>query len=182
MQEFTAQRTSNTFDEVWFLEHKPVYTYGIKTSEDDIPENTQLPLLKSDRGGKITFHGPGQLVVYPLFDLNRRSIKARDFIGKFQDSILASIKNYQSNLTLNNDDPGIYYENKKLVSFGLKITKKGTYHGASINVSMDLSPWNEVTICGNDQTEAIDLKKLGCNNSINEIRQSIQKNLTENFK
>ena len=144
----------------------------------------QLPdcLQALVRGGGPRFHGPGQLVVYPLFDLNRRSIKAKDFIGIFQDSILRSIKDYQSNLILNNDDPGIYYQNKKLVSFGLKITKKGTYHGASINVSMDLTPWNEVTICGNDQTEAIDLRKLGCNNSLNEIRQSIQNNLTENFK
>ena len=87
MQEFTVQRTSHTSDEVWFLEHEPVYTYGIKTSKDDIPENTQLPLLKSDRGGEITFHGPGQLVVYPLLDLKRRSIKPGEFISKFQDAI-----------------------------------------------------------------------------------------------
>ena len=182
MQEFTAQRASHTSDEVWFLEHEPVYTYGIKTSKDDIPENTQLPLLKSDRGGEITFHGPGQLVVYPLLDLKRRSIKPGEFISKFQDAILISLSNYQSNLIINNNDPGIYHQNKKLVSFGLKITKKGTYHGASINISMDLRPWNEVTICGNDQTEAIDLKKLGCNNSLNEIRKSIKKNLSKRFE
>ena len=182
MQEFTAQRASHTSDEVWFLEHEPVYTYGIKTSKDDIPENTQLPLLKSDRGGEITFHGPGQLVVYPLLDLKRRSIKPGEFISKFQDTILISLSNYQSNLIINNNDPGIYHQNKKLVSFGLKITKKGTYHGASINISMDLRPWNEVTICGNDQTKAIDLKKLGCNNSLNEIRKSIKKNLSKIFE
>ena len=182
MQEFTVQRTSHTSDEVWFLEHEPVYTYGIKTSKDDIPENTQLPLLKSDRGGEITFHGPGQLVVYPLLDLKRRSIKPREFISKFQNAILISLSDYQSNLIINNDDPGIYHENKKLVSFGLKIAKKGTYHGASINISMDLRPWNEVTICGNDQTEVIDLKKLGCNNSLNEIRKSIKKNLSKIFE
>ena len=181
MQEFTVQRTSHTSDEVWFLEHEPVYTYGIKTSKDDIPENTQLPLLKSDRGGEITFHGPGQLVIYPLLDLKRRSIKPREFISKFQNAILISLSDYQSNLIINNDDPGIYHENKKLVSFGLKIAKKGTYHGASINISMDLRPWNEVTICGNDQTEAIDLKKLGCNNSLNEIRKSIKNNLSKRF-
>ena len=182
MQEFTVQRTNHTSDQIWFLEHEPVYTYGIKTSKDDIPENTQLPLLKSDRGGKITFHGAGQLVVYPLLDLKRRSTKPREFISKFQDAILISLRDYQSNLTINDDDPGIYHENKKLVSFGLKITKKGTYHGASINISMDLRPWNEVTICGNDQTEAIDLKKLGCNNSLNEIRKSIKKNLSKRFE
>ena len=182
MQEFTVQRTSHTSDQIWFLEHEPVYTYGIKTSKDDIPENTQLPLLKSDRGGKITFHGPGQLVVYPLLDLKRRSTKPREFISKFQDAILRSLRDYQSNLTINNDDPGIYHENKKLVSFGIKITTKGTYHGASINISMDLAPWNEVTICGNDQTEPIDLGKLGCNNSLNEIRKSIQKNLSKRFE
>ena len=182
MQEFTVQRTSHTSDEVWFLEHEPVYTYGIKTSKDDIPENTQLPLLKSDRGGEITFHGPGQLVIYPLLDLKRRSIKPREFISKFQNAILISLSDYQSNLIINNDDPGIYHENKKLVSFGLKIAKKGTYHGASINISMDLRPWNEVTICGNDQTEAIDLEKLGCNNSLREIRKSIQKNLSKRFE
>ena len=182
MQEFTSQRTNNTSDEIWFLEHEPVYTYGIKTSKDEIPENTQLPVLKSDRGGKITFHGHGQLVVYLLLDLKRRSIKPKEFISKFQIAILRSLGDYQSNLTINNDDPGIYYENKKLVSFGLKITKKGTYHGASINISMDLAPWNEVTICGNDQTEAIDLEKLGCNNSLSEIRKSIQKNLSKRFE
>ena len=182
MQQFNATRGEDTPDEVWLLEHEAVYTFGIKTSKDDIPENTALPLIKSDRGGEITFHAPGQLVVYPLLDLKRRSMKAREFIHSFQEAILNGLSHYHSNLIINNNDPGIYFDNKKLVSFGFKITKQGTYHGASINVSMDLAPWKNITICGNYKTEVIDLKSLGCNAPLSNIKQSINKILSEKFE
>ena len=182
MQQFNATRGEDTPDEVWLLEHEAVYTFGIKTSKDDIPENTALPLIKSDRGGEITFHAPGQLVVYPLLDLKRRSMKAREFIHSFQEAILNSLSHYHSNLKINNSDPGIYIDNKKLVSFGFKITKQGTYHGASINVAMDLAPWKNITICGNYKTEVIDLQSLGCNAPLSNIKHSINKILSDKFE
>tara|TARA_B100001750_G_scaffold34764_1_gene24586 strand:- start:6304 stop:6852 length:549 start_codon:yes stop_codon:yes gene_type:complete len=182
MQNFTEKRVKNTSDEVWLLEHESIYTYGVKTNINDIPNNISLPILKSDRGGEITFHGPGQLIVYPLIDLKRRHMRPREFISNFQEAILHSLSNYQTNLLINNDEPGIYFDNKKIVSFGLKITQKGTYHGASINISMDLAPWKEIAICGNSQIEAIDLETLGCKIPLSEIRDSINKKLAEKFE
>ena len=88
MQNFTEKRVKNTSDEVWLLEHESIYTYGIKTNINDIPNNISLPILKSDRGGEITFHGPGQLIVYPLIDLKRRHMRPREFISNFQEAIL----------------------------------------------------------------------------------------------
>ena len=178
MQNFTEKRVKNTSDEVWLLEHESIYTYGVKTNINDIPNNISLPILKSDRGGEITFHGPGQLIDEKKIDCVI-NLAAKAGVRK---SVLHPYEYYQTNLLINNDEPGIYFDNKKIVSFGLKITQKGTYHGASINISMDLAPWKEIAICGNSQIEAIDLETLGCKIPLSEIRDSINKKLAEKFE
>ena len=182
MQKFTSERNQKTQDEIWFLEHEPVFTYGISTDKDEMLLENSIPIIKTDRGGKITYHGPGQLVIYALMDLKKRALKPRIFIKAFYRAIFESLIKYQANLKFIDSDPGIYYDDKKLVSFGLKINKRGTYYGASINVSMTMDPWNEITICGNKETQAIDLKSLGCTVSLEELREEIKINLSTRFE
>ena len=181
MQSFTQKRHNATKDEVWFLEHEPVYTYGPRTKKDDIPLFANTPIVKTDRGGQLTFHGPGQLMVYLLFDLKRRSIKIGDFISSFEKTILDTIQNYKGNAFLKKNEPGIFIEEKKIVSFGLKITKGCTYHGASINISMDMNPWENIIICGDRSNKVSDLRNLGVNLGVNEVSNDIKKNILRSF-
>ena len=181
MQSFTKNRHTHTKDEVWFLEHEPVYTFGSRTKKDDIPSLTNIPVIKTDRGGQLTFHGPGQLMVYLLFDLKRRSIKMRNFISSFEKAILDTIQNYKEDAFYKKNEPGIFIKEKKIVSFGLKISKGCSYHGASINISMDMNPWNNIIICGNSSNKVSDLNNLGFNLSINEVSDDIKKNILKNF-
>ena len=124
MQSFNDNRREDTKDEIWILEHEPVYTYGISTDELSIPHHLPYPIIKTDRGGEITYHGPGQLVVYILMDFHRAHIKPKEFIGKFQTSIYKALSTYSQDLVLNQEETGIFYKHQKIASFGLKITKK----------------------------------------------------------
>ncbi len=181
MKSFTEERQPETNDEVWTLEHDSVYTYGVSTDPKKIPNQLPHPILKTDRGGKITYHGPGQLVVYILMDFNRASIKPKEFISKFQSVIHKTVANYCQEAILNENESGIFLEDQKLASFGLKMTKKGSYHGAAINHSMILDAWNEIVICGNSNHRAIDLRSLGISVSRDELITEMTKNLLLEF-
>ena len=169
-------------DTLIFVEHPEIVTIGRRGMLDGLTAPDNFPSSQVDRGGGLTWHGPGQLVIYALVDLKKRSLKPRIFIKAFYQAIFESIHKYQTNLKFIDSDPGIYYDEKKLVSFGLKINKKGTYHGASINVSMNMDPWNEITICGDKERQAIDLEHLGCNVSLEELRGEIKINLSARFE
>jgi lipoyl(octanoyl) transferase len=181
MKSFTDERHPETNDEVWILEHESVYTYGVSTDPKKIPTHLSHPALRSDRGGKITYHGPGQLVVYILMDFNRASMKPKEFIVKFQSAIHQTVKSYCKDAVLNEDEDGIFLENLKLASFGLKITRKGSYHGAAINHCMNLDAWNEIVICGNPDHQAIDIRSLGISVSRPKLVAEIEKNLLLEF-
>jgi lipoyl(octanoyl) transferase len=181
MKSFTDERHPETNDEVWILEHESVYTYGVSTDPKKIPTHLSHPALRSDRGGKITYHGPGQLVVYILMDFNRASMKPKEFIVKFQSAIHQTVKSYCKDAVLNEDEDGIFLENLKLASFGLKITRKGSYHGAAINHNMNLDAWNEIVICGNPDHQAIDIRSLGISVSRPKLVAEIEKNLLLEF-
>ena len=181
MKSFTDERQPETNDEVWILEHEPVYTYGASFDPKNTPAKLPHPILRSDRGGKITYHGPGQLVVYILMDFNRASMKPREFIIKFQSAIHKAVKSYCKEAVLNEDENGIFFQNLKLASFGLRITRKGSYHGAAINHSMNLDDWNEIVICGNPDHQAIDIRSLDISVSRAEMVEEIEKNLLLEF-
>ena len=178
MQSFNDNRGEDTEDEIWILEHEPVYTFGISTDASSIPHHLSYPIIKTDRGGEITYHGPGQLVVYILMDFHRALIKPKDFIGKFQTSIYKALSTYSQDLVLNQEETGIFYKHQKIASFGLKMTKKGSYHGAAINRNMNLAAWKEIVICGNPDHQATDLFSLGVNvdrdKLANEMMRSIR--------
>lgn len=182
MKSFNEERGEETEDEIWVLEHNSVYTYGVSTDLKNIPAQLPYPVLSSDRGGKITYHGPGQLVVYILMDFHRASIKPREFIRKFQSSIFKTVSPYCKEFILNEDEAGIFFKDQKVASFGLKMTKSGSYHGAAINHNMNLDAWNEIVICGNPDHQAIDLHSIGVSIDIDELIGEVKKNILLEFE
>ena len=182
MKSFNEERGEETEDEIWVLEHNSVYTYGVSTDLKNIPAQLPYPVLSSDRGGKITYHGPGQLVVYILMDFHRASIKPREFIRKFQSSIFKTVSPYCKEFILNEDEAGIFFKDQKVASFGLKMTKSGSYHGAAINHNMNLDAWNEIVICGNPDHQAIDLRSIGVSIDRNELIGEVKKNILLEFE
>ena len=182
MKSFNEERGEETEDEIWVLEHNSVYTYGVSTDLKNIPAQLPYPVLSSDRGGKITYHGPGQLVVYILMDFHRASIKPREFIRKFQSSIFKTVSPYCKEFILNEDEAGIFFKDQKVASFGLKMTKSGSYHGAAINHNMNLDAWNEIVICGNPDHQAIDLRSIGVSIDRAELIGEVKKNILLEFE
>ena len=182
MKSFNEERGEETEDEIWVLEHNSVYTYGVSTDLKNIPAQLPYPVLSTDRGGEITYHGPGQLVVYILMDFHRASIKPREFIRKFQSSIFKTVSSYCKGFILNEDEAGIFFRDQKVASFGLKMTKSGSYHGAAINHNMNLDAWNEIVICGNPDHEAIDLRSIGVSIDRDELIGEVKKNILLEFE
>ena len=182
MKSFNEERGEETEDEIWVLEHNSVYTYGVSTDLKNIPAQLPYPVLSSDRGGKITYHGPGQLVVYILMDFHRASIKPREFVRKFQSSIFKTVSPYCKEFILNEDEAGIFFKDQKVASFGLKMTKSGSYHGAAINHDMNLDAWNEIVICGNPDHQAIDLRSIGVSIDRDELIGEVEKNILLEFE
>ena len=182
MKSFNEERGEETEDEIWVLEHNSVYTYGVSTDLKNIPAQLPYPVLSTDRGGEITYHGPGQLVVYILMDFHRASIKPREFIRKFQSSIFKTVSPYCKEFILNEDEAGIFFKDQKVASFGLKMTKSGSYHGAAINHDMNLDAWNEIVICGNPDHQAIDLRSIGVSIDRDELIGGVKKNILLEFE
>ena len=181
MQEFTANRDNETLDQIWFAEHDPVFSCGVRTDKTELPRTTDIPVIPTDRGGQITYHAPGQLLVYILFDLKRRSAKIREFIHDFETIMLNTVRYYSDEAILNKSEPGIFIKNKKIVSFGLKISKGHSYHGASINVSMNMAPWKKINICGKKNQQVTDLEREGITTNISSVSKVISQKVLATF-
>ena len=181
MQEFTANRDNETLDQIWFAEHDPVFSCGVRTDKNELPRTTDIPVITTDRGGQITYHAPGQLLVYILFDLKRRSAKIREFIYDFETIMLNTVRYYSDEAILNKSEPGIFIKNKKIVSFGLKISKGHSYHGASINVSMNMDPWKKINICGKKNQQVTDLEREGITTNISSVSKVISQKVLATF-
>lgn len=148
MQQFNAERTPSTADEVWVTEHFPVYTLGLNRQDVRLPEATDIPLVMTDRGGKITYHGPGQLIIYPLLDLKRHGLSVRKLVSVLENSVIAWLAEYGVQAQAKSNAPGVYVQEAKLAALGLRIKNNGSYHGLSVNVAMDLSPFHAIDPCG----------------------------------
>jgi lipoyl(octanoyl) transferase len=154
MQEFTAARNSHTRDELWVLEHPPVYTAGVAARPEHFPRHAAdsaagaIPLVHVDRGGQITYHGPGQAVVYTLVDLNRRNIKVREFVCLLEQAVIDLLAEYSVSAARLHGAPGVYVAGAKIAALGLKAKKHGCYHGVSLNVALDTAPFAAIDPCG----------------------------------
>lgn len=148
MQAFTNQRNEETTDEIWFLQHPPVFTQGQNGKPEHVLNPGNIPVIPVDRGGQVTYHGPGQLVAYPLIDLKRKKLNVRQIVTLLENSVIQLLKNYQITASAKPDAPGVYTENKKICSIGLRIRRGCSYHGLALNVAMDLEPFSRINPCG----------------------------------
>lgn len=148
MQEFTAARTADTPDELWIVEHPPVFTLGQAGKPEHLLTDIGVPMVKIDRGGQITYHGPGQAVVYLLIDLPRRKIKVRELVSAIEQAVIDLLAEYGVHAERRDGAPGVYVGEAKIAALGLRVRNGCCYHGVSLNVDMDLSPFAAINPCG----------------------------------
>lgn len=145
---FTHNRSAHTQDEIWVLEHKPVFTQGQAGKPEHILNPGLIPVVQSDRGGQVTYHGPGQLIVYLLTDLTRKNINIRQFIDSIEQAVIELLATYNISACTKPNAPGVYVNDAKICSLGIRVRHGRTYHGLSLNVAMDLSPFAQINPCG----------------------------------
>jgi lipoyl(octanoyl) transferase len=162
MQSFTAARTQATPDELWVVEHPPVYTLGIAGRSAHLPrERRDIPVVKIDRGGQITYHGPGQVVVYLLLDMKRRGVTVRPLVRLMETAVIDSLAEFGIAAAGRVEAPGVYVGHAKIAALGLRVTRGCCYHGLALNVDMDLSPFSDIDPCGYPGLTVTQLRDLG---------------------
>ena len=160
MKTFTTNRTETTTDELWLLQHAPVYTQGQAGKAKHILNTQNIPVVQSDRGGQVTYHGPGQLVAYVLIDLRRKKLGIRTLVSSLEQIIIALLKSYDINATTRAGAPGVYINDQKICSIGLRVKNGCTYHGIALNIDMDLTPFKGINPCGFNQLEMTQIKNF----------------------
>jgi len=148
MQRFTDQRNDSTPDEIWFVEHSPVFTLGLNASREHLLAPRDIPVVQTDRGGQVTYHGPGQLVIYPLIDLKRLRLGVRALVVALENAIIAYVAGYGVDASGSRRAPGVYVDGAKLASIGLRIRRGSSYHGIALNVALDPEPFERINVCG----------------------------------
>jgi len=181
MREFTDARDANTPDELWIVEHTPVYTLGQAGKKEHILNPKNIPVIQTDRGGQVTYHGPGQLVIYLLFDIKRRKIGVRGLVTAIESSIIDLLKKYNITAQAKCDAPGVYVGDDKICSIGLRIRRGCSYHGLAFNINMDISPFLGINPCGYAGLKMIQLKDFGITKTPFEIAPELIENLEKNL-
>jgi lipoyl(octanoyl) transferase len=148
MQKFTGDREGSTPDEIWFVEHPPVFTLGLNASREHLLSPGDIPVVQIDRGGQVTYHGPGQLVVYPLVDLRRRRLSVRELVVALENAVIGYVAELGVTARGSRAAPGVYVDDAKLASVGLRIRRGASYHGLALNVALDLEPFERINVCG----------------------------------
>ncbi|OGT60059.1 MAG: octanoyltransferase [Gammaproteobacteria bacterium RIFCSPHIGHO2_12_FULL_45_12] len=161
MQDFTQQRLDTTEDEIWLLEHFPVFTQGQNGKPEHVLRQGDIPLIQTDRGGQVTYHGPGQLMVYFLVDLKRKKLTVREFVTHLEQSIVDLLAAFQIVGTSRREAPGVYVADKKICSIGLRVRRGSTYHGMAFNVALDLTPFTRIHPCGYATLKMTQFSELG---------------------
>ena len=181
MQDFTAQRDAATPDELWLVEHPPVYTLGQAGKAEHLLHVTDIPLVKIDRGGQITYHGPGQVVGYLLLDLHRRSLKVREMVHLLEQALIDCIADYGLDARRKDGAPGVYIDGAKVAALGLRVKNGCSYHGLSLNVDMDLTPFTWINPCGYSGLQTIQLKDFGVTEGPDEVATRLLGHLQRHF-
>ncbi len=177
MQRFTDARDANTADELWFLEHPPVFTLGMNGKPEHVLAAGDIPVVQIDRGGQVTYHGPGQLVVYPLIDLRRARLGIRELVVALENAIIALCAERGIEAVGRRDAPGIYVEGRKLASIGLRVRRGCSYHGLALNVAMSLEPFGRINPCGFAGLQVIDMQSLKIADELPTVARSLAPHL-----
>jgi lipoyl(octanoyl) transferase len=177
MQRFTGERTADTPDEIWFLEHPPVFTLGVAASRAHLLDPGDIPVVQVDRGGQVTYHGPGQLVVYPLVDLRRAALGIRAFVSALERAVIDLAAQYGIGAQSRREAPGVYVAGRKLASVGVRVRRGGSYHGLALNVALDLTPFGRINPCGYAGLQMTQLAELGGPGSVSECALELEPHL-----
>jgi len=173
MQNFTDTRTGSTPDEIWFTEHPSVFTLGLNTAPEHLLAPGDIPVIQIDRGGQVTYHGPGQLMIYPLIDLRRAGLGVRDLVTALEQSVVDLAAGYGLVAASRCDAPGVYIDDIKLASIGLRIRRGSSFHGMALNVDVDLEPFSRINPCGFKDLELTDLARLGADHELDVVRDRL---------
>lgn len=181
MKDFTLERTKNTFDEIWLLQHPPVYTLGVAGKKEHLLKNNGISVVRTDRGGQITYHGPGQIVAYLLLDIRRLKLGVRELVRKMEGAVIDLLEEYTIDTKVRKDAPGVYVENAKIAALGLKIKNGCCYHGIALNVDMDLTPYSAINPCGYSGLEITQTSDLGISDGLDILSNKLSEKLKARF-
>ncbi|HLQ24690.1 MAG TPA: lipoyl(octanoyl) transferase LipB [Acidiferrobacterales bacterium] len=181
MRSFTAERGAYSRDEIWLLQHPPIYTLGLNGKNKTRPALDNIPFVHGDRGGDITYHGPGQLVAYLLMDLRRRSLGVKALVAALEQAVIDLLNTFNLTGVRRKGAPGVYVENKKIAALGLRIRNGCSYHGLALNVSMDLTPFEYIAPCGYAGLEVTQLADLGVACDMETISAALSAQLLNNL-
>lgn len=164
-------------DEIWFLEHPPVFTLGMNGKAEHVLAPGDIPVVNIDRGGQVTYHGPGQLVIYPLLDLRHSGLGVRELVTALEQAVIATVAQWGIEAKGRREAPGVYVDGRKLASIGLRIRRGYSYHGMAFNIAMDLEPFRRINPCGYAGLEVVDLSSLGGPSDVHEVARALAPNL-----
>ena len=182
MRAFTAQRNTQTPDELWLTEHEAVYTLGLNRREVKLPSRDDIPLVLVDRGGKITYHGKGQVIIYLLIDLKRRNLTVRQLVSAMENSMISLLADYNIQAQARVSAPGVYVGEKKVGALGLRLKNQCSYHGLSLNLDMDLSPFEAIDPCGYQGQEVTQIRDIGIDLSFKDAGKKLLMYLTSHLQ
>ncbi|MEN8170338.1 MAG: lipoyl(octanoyl) transferase LipB [Pseudomonadota bacterium] len=178
MRKFTTHRHKSTPDEIWLLQHPPTFTQGRNGKPEHLLDPGDIPLIQVDRGGQVTYHGPGQIIVYLLFDLHRRKMGVRQLVTVMEDAVIELLAEDGITACTRADAPGVYVEGAKVAALGLRVKRGCSYHGLSLNIDMDLEPFSRINPCGYPDMAVTDLRHLGINDSLEQLADQLVGKLT----
>jgi lipoyl(octanoyl) transferase len=179
MQRFTQERNTFANDELWIVEHPPVYTLGLNGKREHLLTIGNIPVINSDRGGQVTYHGPGQVIIYVLLDIKRLNLGVRQLVTLLEQAMIGVLFQYDIVAVAKLGAPGVYVNDKKIGSIGLRIKKNCSYHGLSLNNDMDLSPFDDINTCGYSDLKVTQLSDLGVTISTQQLTSSVIQAITK---
>jgi lipoyl(octanoyl) transferase len=177
MQKFTDERRDETADEIWFVEHPPVFTLGLNASREHLLAPGDIPVVQIDRGGQVTYHGPGQLMIYPLLNLRRLKLGVRDLVVALENAVIAYAAEHGISAQSSRKAPGVYVGGAKLASVGLRIRRGACYHGMALNVSLDPRPFERINVCGYKDLQVTRLADHGVIDSVDRVAEDLTPHL-----
>lgn len=181
MQNFTLSRNEQTADELWLLEHPAVFTTGLTAKDHDLLNPGDIPVIKIDRGGQVTYHGPGQIILYTLIDLARNKLGVKALVAKLEQSIIDLLAEYDINAQRRDNAPGVYVDNQKIASLGLRVKKGRCYHGLSLNTNMNLEPFQRIIPCGLPDITVTQLRNFYNSVDIQYVKQQLTRHVCQHL-
>ena len=182
MQAFNAARTVHTPDEIWRVEHSPVFTVGLNGKPEHLLAPGDIPVVETDRGGQVTYHGPGQVVIYPLLDIRRLGLGVRELVSRLERAVIDLLAGHGIQARARRDAPGVYVDDAKVAALGLRVRRQGCYHGLSLNVDMDLEPFSRINPCGYRGLAVTQLRDLGVNLTPDQAGEALLGHLAEHLQ